>query len=119
MSAPNNEPNKLHILGGMIITGIAIALGLGGLVLLYLAEEFRLGYAMSYFIKAKSISLAMIGLAILVLFFGARLIKRGGTTYIGMVGYVVLSILFSIVASPFIALLLWTILLFIYGLPGM
>ena len=116
MSAPNNEPNKYHKLVGSVTTGIAIDIGLGGLVLLNIAASYAREYSFSEEPRrATFISLAMFGLAILGLFFGVRLVTRGGTTD-NVYMYIALSILFSIVACPIIVFLLYIILIGISGL---
>ena len=105
MAPSNTKTPVLYALGGMVITGITIDIGLGGLVLLYIAASYAIEYSFSALTEpliATAISLPMIGLAILGLFFGVWLLKRGGTTNIEMVGYIVLSILLSIFACPFI-----------------
>ena len=68
---------------GSLITGTAIAIGLGGLVLLNIAASYAIEHSFSEESRRATVnSLAMIGLAVLGLFFGVRLIKRGGTTSI-------------------------------------
>jgi hypothetical protein len=113
MSDANNKPKVLHILGGSVITGTAIDIGIGGLVLLNIAVSYASDHSFSEEPRrATFISLAMIGLAILGLFFGVRLLRRGGTTSMASsLANIVLPILFSIVASPLIALLVGVILM--------
>ena len=136
MAPSNTKTPVLYALGGMVITGITIDIGLGGLVLLYISASYAIEYSFSALTEpliATAISLPMIGLAILGLFFGVWLLVRGATTNWELLLYIVLSILFSIVALlllysfimfiivilAIILLLIWIILLLIYGMPGL